>query len=174
MDYYPLREIRQNPLPPPHFIVWVIIALIIAVMICIGVANAQEIDLSIIAKIESNNNPNAVSPAGAIGTYQIMPIVLKEYNTFFRADLKEYELFDPLINFSIAQWYLTQRIPQMLRHYLIPDNIITRLIAYNWGIGNLVKFNEKYASQSISETLIYLPDETRQYIKKYKRLAGIK
>ncbi len=157
---FPIKYPDKDPLPHWSFIIWVIIVMLIVVMICLGVANAQEIDLSIIGQIESNNNPLAFSPAGAIGTYQIMPIVLEEYNIIFDTYYRRQDLFDELLNFTIAQWYLTQRIPQMLRCYHKPVTLDNVLWAYNAGIGNLVKGIK--------------PLETRNYINKYKRLAGVK
>lgn len=88
---------------------------------------------------ESSGNPNAVSPAGARGLMQIMPVVLKEYNTFNKANYTIEDLFNPEINKNIGSWYLNDRIPQMLKYYKIPNTVENRLHAYNAGIGNLLK-----------------------------------
>ena len=46
----------------------------------------------------------------------------------------------------------------LLKYYKMPVSIENILIAYNFGIGNLVKGKE-------------LPKETRDYLVKYERLA---
>ncbi len=128
---------------------------------------AQEVNLDIIAQIESNGNPNAYNKrSGAIGLYQITPICLKDYNQHYIRNYgnipneKFYysneDLYDPIINFRIANWYLNTRIPELLKHYHKPITIDNILWAYNAGIGNLVKGIK--------------PLETRNYIKKYHKL----
>ena len=121
-------------------------------------ANPQ-VSLSIISAIESNNNPTAISYRGAkygIGLYQISAILLKEYNNFNRTSLTQEDLFNPAINEKIARWYLTIRIPQMLRYYKKPVSLDNILISYNAGISFVVKNRP-------------LPRETVNYIKKYER-----
>jgi soluble lytic murein transglycosylase-like protein len=125
-----------------------------------GMARA-DIDMSIIAKIESSGNPNAVSFRGekyGRGLYQISEAVLKEYNSFNRTDIKPDELFNPETCYKVAYWYLHKRIPQMLRYYQKPVTLNNILISYNAGI--LYTIKEK------------IPTQTNQYIKKYKSLKG--
>ena len=64
-------------------------------------------------------------------------------------------------NLDIAHWYMNTRIPQMLRYYGMPDTVDNHLIAYNFGIGNLIRYTTKD---------IKLPKETRNYIRKYHKL----
>lgn len=116
--------------------------------------NFEFIDMEAIKQIESGGNPNATSPVGAMGLYQIMPITLKDYNQITKKNYKKEQLFDPDINTEIAEWYLTQRIPQMLKHYKKPVTTDNILWAYNAGIGNLVKN--------------VFPKETKNYLYKYK------
>jgi hypothetical protein len=47
---------------------------------------------------------------------------------------------------------MNKRIPQMLKALKIEDTTRNRLIAYNWGVGNIGK---------------KLPKETEDYLKKY-------
>jgi len=119
-----------------------------------------EVDLSIIATIESSNNPSAVSFRGAKygrGLYQISEVCLTDWNNFNpRKQYTAEQLFDPAINREIAEWYLSKRIPQMLRHYRIPVTLENILHAYNAGIGRV--------RQGI------MPEETRKYIRRYKAL----
>lgn len=120
---------------------------------------SADVDIDTIIQIESSGNPNAYNKGSqARGLMQITPICLKEYNSFNRASFNLSDLFVPEINIKIGTWYINKRIPQMLRYYKIEDTINNRLIAYNFGIGNL-------------KNGVPLPKETRDYIKKYERRA---
>ena len=118
------------------------------------------IDMLKIRQIESSNDPSAVNPrTGAIGFYQIMPKgkrgALDEWNQFHpKQTYQDKDLYEPNINYNIANWYMNKRIPQMLKHYKIPDTLENRLASYNFGIGNVKSGNP-------------LPTETTNYIKKY-------
>jgi soluble lytic murein transglycosylase-like protein len=124
-----------------------------------------EINIPVIIQIESSGNPYAISKDGCIGLMQISQSVIDEFNE--RYSKQEYyyvkgELFDYCNNVKIGSWYIQQRIPQMLNRIGIPDTVDNRIIAYNWGIGNLYKYfkGEKH-----------LPRETLNYIKKYHQLT---
>jgi len=142
--------------------------LILVCLLAIGVfffmprpANSAEIDLSIIATIESNNNPRAVGSGGDVGLYQITPILIREWNNFHpRATYQISDMFDPAKAEIVARWYLGRRIPQMIKHYGKPDTIENRIIAWNAGI-------------SYVKTGKPLPKITQNFIRKYKRLAGL-
>ena len=121
---------------------------------------AQEVNLKIIAQIESSGNPEAYNKSsGAVGMFQITPICLKDYNQAHKRHYQLSEMFDPLKAEKVASWYLKQRIPALLKHYGKADTLVNRLIAYNAGIKAVIKG--------------YCPDETRNYIKKYQRLATL-
>ena len=136
-----------------------------------------DVDMDTIALIESGNRDMAYNPrTKATGKYQITPICLEDFKMFANPpeEVQNWtmnDMFDGWKSGILAMWYLNERIPQMLRAYKIPDTLETRLIAYSWGIGNLKKFNDKYLGQKIENTLKYLPKETRNYIKKYRRLT---
>ena len=154
-------------------------------------AQAEDIDIPTIIQIESNGNPNAYNKSsGAIGLMQITPIVLKEYNKegIFTQEIKTRRLYSlgdlyvPTINIEIGTWYINERIPQMLKAYNLLDSIDNRLIAYNWGIGNLKNWVERHTSvivysgkpsKSINPNH-FLPKETQNYIKKYHKLIKTK
>ena len=120
-------------------------------------ARAEEIDLDKIAMIESSHNPKAYNKhSQAMGTYQITPICLADYNNYNAPRIDKNDLFSHEINEKVAVWYLTKRIPQMLKHYGFQDTVENRLISYNCGIGCVGK---------------PLPTETKNYIEKYSRLS---
>jgi len=127
------------------------------------------IDLSIIAKIESSNNPLAYNQrTQATGLYQITPVCLADFRQNCKWGFADYQLanftmenmFDSYLNFLVAKWYLNERIPQMLKYYNLPDTLENRLTAYNAGIGRVVKG--------------IMPRETKNYILKYKQLSRTK
>ncbi len=137
------------------FMTGVILMLILIMCISLQCAKAEEINLDIIALIESSGNPLAYNTkSGACGVYQITEICFKEYNNYHRNSpiLHKTALFNPEINRRIAEWYLTIRIPQMLRYYKKPVTLTTCLIAYSAGIRAVVKG--------------YIPKETQNYILK--------
>ena len=144
-----------------HSAIILIVCIIGALFICLfsscqATPARAEVDLSIIQQIESSGNPKAVSRVGAIGLYQIMPCVLQEYNQFNKTNYTRSDLFNPQINEQIAKWYLTKRIPQMLRHFGKEINTRNCIVAYNAGIRAVVKG--------------YLPKETARYLVLYKNL----
>ncbi len=111
-----------------------------------------------IAQIESSNNPRAYNQRSkARGLCQITPVCLKEYNNYHTVKYTLDDLFNAHINIQIADWYLNKRIPTLLAYYHIPDTIENRLIAYNYGIGHLLRGDP-------------LPQKTINYIKKYSKI----
>ena len=127
-----------------------------------GCVGAEPVELSIVSYIESSNNPMAYNKVSqARGLYQITPICLKEYNQWHKGEnIALNALYSPVVARKVAKWYIDVRIPQMLKAYKISDNLKNRLFAYNAGIG-LVKRG-------------IMPEETRQYISKYKRLLALR
>jgi hypothetical protein len=103
---------------------------------------------------------------------QISQAVLDEYNEYLiknssrlmggKIHYDTSDLFDADINRQVGRWYLFVRIPQMLEHYKLADTLENRLICYNFGIGNLIKYRQGK---------IKLPKETRNYLLKYYKLA---
>ncbi|MDD5452523.1 MAG: lytic transglycosylase domain-containing protein [Desulfovibrionales bacterium] len=92
---------------------------------------------SVIA-VESNGDPQALSPAGARGLMQLMPATA--------AELGVTDPFDPAQNVMAGTRYLRQ----LMDRY--QGDVKLALAAYNWGMGNLEKRPEA------------LPKETREYI----------
>lgn len=111
-----------------------------------NVGLAPELIRSVVA-VESDFNPQAVSPAGAQGLMQLMPATAEE--------LSVADSFDPLQNLLGGSQYLKQ----LLVKY---DGDLDRaLAAYNWGQGNVDR-----------KGLARMPQETRDYLVKVKaRLA---
>jgi soluble lytic murein transglycosylase-like protein len=139
----------------------ILFTLFIALLSYQAIAEQVYIDMSIISKIESSNNPFAYnSKTKAIGLYQITPICLKDYNLYHIEKTKSWQLLDPKTNYKIAVWYFNIRIPELLRYYKKEINIVNILISYNAGISYVV-YNKK------------LKKETIKYIGKYFLLRGL-
>lgn len=140
------------------FIVCLIASLIGAFLGCC-IARADDINWDNLAEavieIESGGDPNAVSPAGAIGLMQITPIVVKEWNSCQSSKENMIEmdyLYNPKINKMIGEWYLLR-----LSTKYGCDTIEEVLAAYNGGITRLRRNN-----WDISK----MPKETRDYVRK--------
>lgn len=133
-----------------------ILTVILLTIFGCGIAGAEMIDLDKIIMIESSGNPRAWRKADdSRGLYQITPICLKEYNNFHPgAEYSMDDLWNTSISTVIADWYLNVRIPQMLRHFGVPDSARNRIIAYNAGISYLADNKP-------------LPKKTVAYLKKY-------
>lgn len=112
------------------------------------------VDMNKIYFIESSNNPSAYNKRSqARGLGQITPIVLKEWNNFHpNSQVSDDDLFNADVNKQIAEWYMNERIPAMLKYFKKEDNARNRLIAYNAGIARVGQV---------------LPKETDDYLKKY-------
>jgi len=151
-----------------HFFT-LIIALVIAVPAMImgyihGKAEISQNTMEKISAIESSHNPNAISPAGARGQYQIMEGTWNECVDMMGKDWNYHQCWnDPVKNRAVGEYYFFKRIPQMLKAYNIPDTTETRLACYNGGIGRVVKAYRKDPANWKQ----HLPNETQNYIVKF-------
>lgn len=135
---------------------------VVILLVTVLQGKAQQIDLAIIAKIESNNNPKAINitDGGSRGTYQIHPSCLSDYNKQTKHVYTTTDLFNESINRKIAVWMFEVRIPALFKAYKIESTLENKLIAYNAGIGYLIKKKK-------------IPDTTLLYIEKYKKYKSI-
>lgn len=154
-------QIPQKRLKTPCLTIILLVMTIFFILLVNGCVYASDlIDMAIIAKIESSNNPNAYNKgSGAVGLCQVTKPVLVEYNAKWRTNWKMADLYNANLNILVATWYMEERIPQMLKYYKIKDTVRNRLIAYNCGIKCLVVKRK-------------LPTETINYIIKYEELEG--
>lgn len=166
LNYHELRKrfkaIKQADRDiAPLWVICASMALLLVFMAgCSYASDTADVDMAIIASIESSNNPNAYNKrSGAVGLCQITPIVLLEFNKYRHTHYIMNDLYSPGLNKTIATWYMNMRIPELLANYGIKDTTRARLIAYNAGIRILVKKH-------------VLPKETINYIIKYEDMKG--
>ncbi len=115
-----------------------------------------------IMKVESNFDPDAVSPKGARGLMQIMPetgqwiagqINLQPYHS----DL----LFDPETNICLGAWYIANLENEF------KENRIIILAAYNGGRGNVRRWlNEGVITWEVKDIDSIPFPETKNFIRK--------
>ena len=115
---------------------------------------------------ESFFKANAVSRAGARGLMQIMPATA----AFIAKDRRlrhkgRYKLSDPAFNMSLGQRYLEY----LMSHKVSPqNNLLSTLICYNAGPGNLAKWLARHKNLK-DDPLFFIENipitETRLYVK---------
>lgn len=107
---------------------------------------------------ESGFDPEARSPAGAIGLMQLMP-----GTAAIMGGRRPQALLDPVINVTLGQDYLLR----LLAEPSTGGDLFRLLASYNAGPGNLIQWRE---AQKTSDSLLFLEtlpsDETRRYVQR--------
>ncbi len=106
-----------------------------------------------IPEVESGYDPNAVSHKGAAGLWQLMPETARGLG--LRVDEEVDERFDPVKSTRAALEYIKTLYERLKDWRLV-------LIAYNWGIGNLMRAG----TENVLKDPSLLPEETRNYLNK--------
>ena len=114
---------------------------------------------------ESGFNPRAQSAAGAAGLMQLMPATATAVATDLQMiDKDKLALFDPVLNLTLAQRYVTT----LLRDPNVKGDIMLLAIAYNAGPGNLAKY--RASANYEQDPLLFMESipgaETRQFIER--------
>jgi len=99
---------------------------------------------------ESNLNPNAVSPVGAMGLGQFMPATWKDVSK--QLGFGEATAFAPALNIQAHAYYMRQLRSQFKRERPEWDRHSLALASYNAGLGNVLK-----AQQKGGNSLLYKP-----------------
>lgn len=116
-----------------------------------------------ITKQESNFRTSAKSGAGANGVMQLMPSTAKKVARANKVDISQIDMNNPEHNMFLGQQYIVD----LLAHPNIENSIIKMLVAYNAGMGTMVKFEKSFYTY---DPLLYIESfpayETRSYIKR--------
>lgn len=125
--------------------------------------NPVPVNLSAIEQIESAGNNNATSSTGAKGLYQFMPDTSYEYSKrLFGTGTRDASTLSPEKQKEMASAYFKDLLKEF------NGNIDEAIAAYNWGQGNV----EKDVSAHGANWLDYAPQETQNYVEKYRDLNG--
>ncbi|MEK7790365.1 MAG: transglycosylase SLT domain-containing protein, partial [Deltaproteobacteria bacterium] len=113
-----------------------------------------------IMRQESAFNPNAVSPADAIGLLQMTPYIGKAMAKRLKRKWRKNDLFDPDKNLLYCAFYLS-RLMKKFR-----GNLTFVLASYNANEENAQKWIKRYWTNNVEEFIEEIPyKETRSYVK---------
>lgn len=126
-------------------------------------AKAYELEESLVyavIKAESNFDPKAESPVGALGLMQLMPDTFEWMQSHVGGEYDTDALFDPAVNIRFGCALLRL----LLNEY---GDLRVALCAYNAGMGNVTSWlsDGTYSEDGITLQLIPF-DETRLYVQK--------
>ena len=134
-----LEHARTRKLLPAAVSVLLPALLAIMFLVICGIrsCHAREISTKIIAQMESQGDPFARN-GHHYGLCQLIRGVLKDYNRTHRTGWHTVDLYNGVLNLRIAEWYLNQEIPRLLKHYDMADTLINRLTAWRLGIKSVL------------------------------------
>ncbi|MBI3024269.1 MAG: transglycosylase SLT domain-containing protein [Candidatus Tectomicrobia bacterium] len=136
---------------------------------------ADPLLVNAIIKAESSFDPNAFSPAGAMGLMQIMPgtgrSLAKRANVRFDS---EAQLFDPELNVRLGSLYLAGLVKEF------GGALIPAIASYNAGRAVVRRWWQKRGNEPLDVFIERIPyEETRNYVKRvlsyyreYRRIYG--
>jgi membrane-bound lytic murein transglycosylase D len=115
-------------------------------------------ELKYLAVIESRLHTSAVSWAGAVGPWQLMPATAKVLG--LKVNHKTDERTNYIKSTHAAAKYLNDLYDQFGDWLLV-------IAAYNGGAGNVLKAIRKSGSRNFWDLQYYLPAESRNHVKKF-------
>ena len=134
-------------------------------------------ELKVLIALESAFNPNAVSGVGAVGYWQIMDEVAKEYGLQIvdkkNASNPKNKKKDDRKNFTkstlAAAKYLRDRCKNL------NNDLLLIVASYNWGVGNVWQAMKKTGKSNPDfwDIKKYLPAETKSYVMNFIALNVI-
>lgn len=115
-------------------------------------------ELKYLAVIESHLKPTAVSKAGAVGTWQLMPVTARYFKLTVNSKYDERKNIKK--STEAAAKYLNYL------HDMYGDWLLV-IAAYNAGPGNVNKAIKNSGSRNFWKLQYFLPAETRGHVKKF-------
>lgn len=114
-----------------------------------------------LARAESNFDPEAVSPAGAMGLMQLRPETAASISGSTRLSARR--LKDPGVNLDLGQRW----VAHLAQDETINGNLIELLASYNDGVGNFANWSDKIDA---NDPLMYIEAipvvETRRFVQR--------
>ncbi len=120
--------------------------------------NGLPVELKYLSVIESELQPNTVSCKGAVGPWQLMPDEAK------RCGLKVTGKFDERTNFNKSTKAAATILKDLYNQF---GDWLLVIAAYNGGAGCVKQAITKSGSNNFWDLQSYLPEETRNHVKKY-------
>lgn len=124
--------------------------------------------LAAVAYSESGFDPEAVSPAGAVGLMQLLPETAQGIaDRTGGGGYRRRDLLDPEISVRYGAWYLSHLRQKYADH---PQALDLALAAYNAGQGNV----DRWVDAAPAGAVVEIPyPETRAYIRKVRHLQAL-
>jgi membrane-bound lytic murein transglycosylase D len=119
-------------------------------------------ELAWLAEVESSFDPNARSPVGAAGLYQLMPATAEELGLSLAP---QDERFTPEKNARAAATYL-RKLHKQFKDWQLA------LAAYNAGPGRISRLLENRRARSFDAIAPSLPAETQMYVPKFEAVLS--
>lgn len=116
------------------------------------------VELKYLSVVESNLQSNCVSWAGAVGPWQLMPDEAKRFG------LKRTSRVDERTDFYKSTEAAAKLLSELYSEY---NDWLLVIAAYNCGKGGLNRAIQKSGSRNFYDLQMYLPEETRNHVKKY-------
>ena len=138
-------------------------------------AGADPLLVNAIIKAESSFDPNAFSPAGAMGLMQLMPGTGRSLARRAKVRLdSEAQLFDPELNVRLGSFHLAGLVKEF------GGALIPAIASYNAGRTAVKRWWEKRGDEPLPVFVERIPyEETRNYVKRvlayyaeYRRIYG--
>ncbi|QEC67605.1 lytic transglycosylase domain-containing protein [Panacibacter ginsenosidivorans] len=121
-------------------------------------SNGLPVELKYLSVVESNLQPGAVSYAGAVGPWQLMPDEAKRFG------LKVIPGYDERTNVLKSTEAATKLLKELYSEY---KDWLLVIAAYNCGKGGVNRAIVKSGSRNFYDLQMYLSEETRNHVKKY-------
>ena len=115
-------------------------------------------ELKYLAVIESRLHTSAVSWAGAVGPWQLMPATARTLG--LKVTRKKDERTNYIKSTNAAARYLNDLYDQF-------GDLLLVIAAYNGGAGNVLKAIRKSGSRNFWDLQYFLPAESRNHVKKF-------
>ena len=134
-------------------------------------ADNYGIDPSLLAAViytESKFDPDAKSPAGAVGLMQLLPETAQGIADHTGGgNYRPSDLYDPELNIRYGAYYLARMARKYRDH---PQAMDLALAAYNAGQGNV----DRWVAATPAGAPVRIPfRETRDYLERVHRLQGL-